>query len=547
MFEEDISAISIRAAVIDRTHFKRNIMNLLRTLASVGGLTLLSRIVGLVRETLMARIFGAGATTDAFFIAFRIPNLLRRLFAEGAFSQAFIPVLAQSKNVDGEDRTKVLVNHVATILFWVVSMVTILGIIGVSGVMAIMASGVEVGTQRYNDASLMTQIMFPYIIFMSLAALAAGVLNTWKDFKTPAFTPVLLNLILIACALWLSPYMNPPILAMAIGVFIGGFVQLAWQLPALKRVGMLPKISLNFAAAWRDDGVRRVLKLMLPATLAVSVAQVSLIINTNWASTLGNGAVSWISYADRLMEFPTAILGVALGTILLPSLTRAHNLEDVHEYNNLLRWGLRLTLLLALPAAVGLGLMAEPLTGTLFHYGKFAEHDVQMTARAVMAYAVGLVGLISVKVLAGAYYAKQDIKTPVMIAITVLAATQGMNLIFVPMIGHAGLALSIGLGACLNALILTTLLIRKGTLHSGQGWLGFFVRVIIAVCVMAVVVYLGQHAFNWTAMVADGGWLSKIERIGALFGVIVAGAIAYFAVLFALGFRFKDFRLIAKG
>jgi putative peptidoglycan lipid II flippase len=522
-------------------------MNLLKTLASVGGMTLLSRIVGLVRETLMARIFGAGATTDAFFIAFRIPNLLRRLFAEGAFSQAFIPILAQSKNIDGQDATKLLVDRVATILFWVVSTVTLLGIVGVSGVMFIMASGIEVGSLRYDQASLRTQIMFPYIIFMSLAALAAGILNTWKDFKTPAFTPVLLNLILIASALWLSPHMDPPILAMAIGVFVGGAVQLAWQLPALRRIGMLPKISFDLSSAFKDVGVRRVLKLMLPATLAVSVAQVSLIINTNWASRLGDGAVSWITYADRLMEFPTAILGVALGTILLPSLTRAHSLDDVAEYNDLLRWGLRLTFLLALPAAVGLGLMSEALTSTLFHYGKFNAYDVTMTSRAVAAYAVGLIGLISVKVLAGAYYAKQDIKTPVFIAIFVLVATQGMNLIFVPLFGHAGLALSIGLGACLNASILAALLVRRGTLSAHQGWLGFFVRLLVALMFMAAVVYGLVHWVDWTALVADGRWQSKVERITVLFAVIGAGALVYFAVLFALGFRVRDFRLMAKG
>ena len=519
-------------------------MNLLKTLASVGGLTLLSRIVGLARETLMARIFGAGASTDAFFIAFRIPNLLRRLFAEGAFSQAFIPILAKSKTVDGHDATKLLVDRVATVLFWMVSLITVLGVVFISGVMALVASGMAFGTERYAQASLMTQIMFPYIVFMSLAALSAGVLNTWKDFKTPAFTPVLLNLIMVVCALWLAPHFDPPILAMTVGVVVGGVVQLAWQLPALYRIGMLPRISFNVLEALRDAGVRNVLSKMVPATLAVAVAQISLIINTNIATHMQVGAVSWITYADRLMEFPTAILGVALGTILLPSLTRAHSLDDEQEYNDLLRWGLRLTCLLALPASAGLGLMALALTSTLYQGDKFDVRAALMTSQAVSAYAVGLVGLISVKVLAGAYYAKQDIRTPVKIAVFVLVATQGMNLIFVPIFGHAGLALAIGLGACLNAAILAGLLVKRGTLHAGQGWLVFFAKVFIALAVMSAAVYWVNGRIDW---VAGAGLANKLKHVSWLLGIIVGAAVVYFATLVAVGFRIRDFKLIAKG
>ncbi|TDR31432.1 murein biosynthesis integral membrane protein MurJ [Hydromonas duriensis] len=522
-------------------------MNLLKTLASVSGMTLLSRIAGLVRETLTARIFGAGATTDAFFIAFRIPNLLRRLFAEGAFSQAFIPLLAQSKNTNGQDATKALVDHVATVLFWVVSMITILGIVFVNAVLAFMASGLMAGSEPYNQAALMTQIMFPYIVFMALSALFAGVLNTWKNFNTPAFTPVLLNLVLISSMIWLSPHMNPPILGLAIGVFVGGFVQLAWQIPALRKIGMLPKISFNLAAAFRDAGVRRVLKQMVPATLAVSVAQISLIINTNIATHLGAGAVSWITYADRLMEFPTAMLGVALGTILLPSLSRAHSTSDEVEYKTILNWGLRLTLLLALPSAVGLGCLSVALTSSLFHYGHFSANDVMKTSQALSMYAIGLVGLIAVKILAAAYYAKQDIKTPVKIAIVVLAATQGMNLIFVPIFGHAGLSLSIGLGACLNAAILCFLLARRGALGGAAGWLPFFTKLCLALLVLALVAYGLGRQVDWLGLGQAVGFAPKIERLATLFGIIIVSAGAYFAVLFGLGFRLRDFKLVAKG
>ena len=522
-------------------------MNLLKTLVSISGLTLLSRIAGLVRETLTARIFGAGATTDAFFIAFRIPNLLRRLFAEGAFSQAFIPLLSQSKSRDGEDATKLLIDRVATVLFWAVSMVTILGIVFVNGVLAFMASGLVTGSAQYNDAAVMTQVMFPYIVFMAMCALSGGVLNTWKNFSTPAFSPVLLNIVLIASMMWLSPYMNPPILGLAIGVFVGGVVQLVWQLPAMKRIGMLPRISFDVMGALRDEGVRRVLKQMVPATLAVSVSQVSLIINTNIATHLGAGAVSWITYADRLMEFPSAMLGVALGTILLPSLSRAHSTGDEREYKTILNWGLRLTLLLALPAAVGLGCMSTALTSSLFHYGHFSANDVMKTSQALTAYSFGLIGLIAVKILASAYYAKQDIKTPVKIAVFVLLMTQAMNYIFVPIWGHAGLSLSIGLGACLNAGILSVLLARRGDLGGSAGWMTFFAKLCVALLVLAAVSYGLSQQVDWIGLGQAGDFAPKIQRLAWLFGIIVVSAVAYFAVLFALGFRFRDFKLVAKG
>ena len=517
-------------------------MNFLRVLASVSGFTLLSRITGLVREMLVASIFGAGATTDAFFVAFRIPNLLRRLFAEGAFSQAFIPVLGQSKATHGEAQTKVLVDRTATLLFWVVTLITILGIVGVSGVMWVMAGTMEVGSERYEYTRIMTQIMFPYIIFMSLIALSSGILNTWKNFSTPAFTPVLLNIAMISASIFLAPHFNPPIYALTAGVIAGGILQLAWQIPALKRIGMLPKISFNIVEAARDPNVRRILKLMLPATLAVSVAQISLIINTNWAASLGNGAVSWISYADRLMEFPTGMLGVALGTILLPSLTRAHSANDHAEYERLLNWGLRLTLLLALPAAVGLGVLSIPLTSTLFQHGRFTAVDVQKTAQALSMYSFGLVGLISVKILASAYYAKQDIVTPVLIGIGVLVSTQLMNLLFVPYLQHAGLSLSIGLGACLNAAILVFLLGRRGVLGTWKPWLQFIAKVILAVLAMGVVAYFASRQIDWLSM---SGGTALLKRAAWLTAIIVASAVCYFAALFVMGFRMRDFRLVS--
>ncbi len=511
-------------------------MNLYRALVTVSGMTLLSRVTGLLREFLIARAFGASAYTDAFFVAFRIPNLLRRLFAEGAFSQAFVPILGEYKNQRGEVATKELVDHVATILVWTLAATSLAGILAAPAVVYFIATGLKSEGDVFDTTVMMTRIMFPYIGFMSFVALAGGILNTWRNFRVPAFTPVLLNLAFIAAALFLAPHMKQPIYALAIAVFVGGVLQLAIQIPALKKIGMLPRIG-NPLVAWRDPGVRRVLRQMLPATFAVSVGQLSIIINTNIASRLENGSVSWLNYADRLMEFPTGMLGVALGTILLPSLSKAHADGDPAEYSSLLDWGLRLTFLLALPAAVGLATLSEPLTTTLFHYGKFTAEAVGQTEKALIAYGVGLLGLILVKILAPGFYAKQDIKTPVKIAIGVLIATQLMNLAFVPWIAHAGLALSVGLGACLNASLLFWGLRRRGIYQAQNGWGMFFIKVAGAVTLMAGAALWGAAQFNWIALQAQ-----PLLRIGALALVGSACVLIYFGALFAMGFRFRDFR-----
>lgn len=515
-------------------------MNLHKTLATVSGMTMLSRVTGLIREFLIARAFGASAYTDAFFIAFRIPNLLRRLFAEGAFSQAFVPILAEYKNKQGDAATKQLADRVATILTWALLATCAIGIAAAPVVVYLVASGLESRPEAYDASVLMTRIMFPYIVFMSFVALSGGILNTWRQFKIPAFTPVLLNLSFIAASLFLAPHLAQPVYALAIAVVVGGVLQMAIQIPALRKIGMLPRISFNPRTALADPGVRRVLKQMVPATFAVSVAQISLIINTNIASHLQNGSVSWLSYADRLMELPTGLLGVALGTILLPSLSKAHANGDTAEYSALLDWGLRLTFLLALPACVALVVLSEPLTTTLFHYGKFDALSVAMTGRALIAYGVGLIGLILVKILAPGFYARQDIKTPVKIAIGVLVATQLMNLLFVPWIAHAGLALSIGLGACLNAAFLFWGLRRRGIFVAQRGWGLFLARLLGALFLLAgVSLWVAGH-FDWLGMQAH-----PFQRIGALMLVIFAGGFTYFGALLATGLRLADFKRIS--
>lgn len=506
-------------------------MNLLKALVTVSGMTLLSRILGFVRDFVIARTFGAGMMTDAFFVAFKLPNLLRRLFAEGAFSQAFVPILGEYRNKRGEQETKRLVDHVATLLFLILLVVTALGVAAAPILVYISAPGFAADAGKFELTVTLTRITFPYILFMSLVALAGGILNTWSRFALPAFTPVLLNLAFIAMALLAAPYFAPPVLVLGWAVFVGGALQLALQLPALAKIGMLPRFSLD----WKDEGVRRILILMGPALLGVSVSQVSLLINTIFASFLGAGSVSWLYYADRLMEFPSGMLGVALGTILLPSLSKYHASDNHGEYSKLLDWGLRLTLLLAAPAAVGLALMSVPLIATLFYHGAFTASDVLNTREALIAYSVGLLGLILVKVLAPGFYARQNIRTPVKIALVSLFATQAMNLAFIWHLKHAGLALSIGLAACLNAFLLYRGL-RQHDIYAPQaGWPAFSAKLLLALLVMT--------ASIWFTSGSDADWLGfgTIERVGRLTAIILFGAATYFATLWGLGFRLRDF------
>jgi putative peptidoglycan lipid II flippase len=517
-------------------------MALLKSALTVSGLTLLSRVTGLMRDILIARAFGAGPLTDAFWVAFRIPNLLRRLFAEGAFSQAFVPILGAARAEHGEANARELLDRVALILTLALMAVTALGMIAAPWVVTLMASGLR-GAQRAHEfgaAVAMTRVMFPYILCMSLVAFASGVLNTWRRFAVPAFTPVLLNLCMIAACLWLAPRLDTPIYALAAGVLAGGAAQLAMQWAALARLGLTPRMGLactrGLTQAWRDPTVQRILKQMAPATLGVSVAQVSLLINTNIATWLAPGSVTWLSFADRLMEFPTALLGVALGTVLLPSLSAAHAGRDATAYSQLLDWGLRLTLLLGLPAALGMALLSDGLVATLFHYGAFHAGDAAQTRLAVIAYSAGLPGLLAVKILAPGYYAKQDIRTPVKIAIAVLLITQALNAVFVPIFAHAGLALAIGLGACVNALALLAGLRRRGIYRPGGGWGRFALRLIPALAGLALLLaWAGQH-IDWTGLQARPG-----QRVLWLAGALGAACAAYFSLLAAAGFRPRDF------
>ena len=516
-------------------------MSLLRSASIVSVFTLLSRVTGLVRELLMASAFGASAMTDAFNVAFRIPNLLRRLFGEGAFSQAFVPVLAAHRAQNGEESTKQLIDHVATILSWALVLTTIIGIAAAPLLVWAMASGLQQNPRGFDAAVFMTRFMFPYIAFMSLVAMASGVLNTYKKFAIPAATPVLLNVCMIAAAWLLAPWFKAqgiePIYAMAVGVMAGGVLQLLIQVPALLQLGLFPKFGLKKAsirAAWSNPATKNVVTLMLPALVGVSVAQLSMLINTQIASHMAVGSVSWITYADRLMEFPTAMLGVALGVVLMPQLAAAKAANDAAKYSNMLDWGLRLVLLLSLPCAVALVTFAKPLVTFLYHYGAFSDTDVQQVSVALMGYGAGLVGIVAIKILAPGYYAKQDVKTPVYIAIAVLIITQILNYFLVPHLRHAALTLSIGIGAMVNALWLLAGLMRSKTYTPREGWGRFALQIFAASAILAVFLMWANTAVPWVALKTD---ISK--RILLILGVILSSGAIYFVALWAAGVKLR--------
>ena len=515
-------------------------MSLIKSASIVSVLTLVSRITGLVRDILMSSTFGVSALTDAFWVAFRIPNMLRRMFAEGAFSQAFVPVLAGSKATDGDDATLALVNAVATLLTMALVCTCVLGVIGAPLLVYLMASGLQ--PPGFDAAVVMTRWMFPYIACMSIVALGAGVLNTWKNFAIPAATPVLLNVAMILAA-WLgAPWFKQmgiePIYAMAVGVMLGGVLQLGAILFALWRMGLALKIKFSLAAAraaWAKPATKKIVRLMGPALLGVSVSQISLIINTQIASHLPTGSVSWLTGASLLMEFPTAMLGVALGVVLMPQLAAAKAANDLDKFSHMIDWGLRLVVLLAVPSAVALVTFSQPLVATIFHIGAYADQDVTQTSLALMGYGSGLLGLVAIKVLTPGYFANQNIKTPALIGIAVLFITQGLNFMFVPLLAHAGLALAIGVGALINALWLLIGLVRGGTYVPQPGWGRFALQVLAASALLAIFLMWANGSVPWLALKTE-----KLQRIGLLALFVSVGAAIYFIAIWAAGLNLRQ-------
>jgi putative peptidoglycan lipid II flippase len=503
-----------------------------KSLAKVGSNTMLSRIMGFARDLVFAHTFGANAGTDAFFVAFKIPNFLRRLFAEGSFSVAFVPVLAEYKAKRSFEELKLFVNHVAGTLGGILLLVTAIGVLGAPYLVMVFAPGFIGVEGKIVLAGDMLRITFPYLLFISLTAFAGSILNTHGRFGIPAFTPVLLNLSLIGCALWLSPQMDRPIVGLAWGVLLAGIVQFLFQLPFLHQLGLLPRFSFNH----KDEGVRRIVRLMLPAIFGVSVTQINLLLDTLIASFLVDGSISWLYYSDRLMEFPLGILGVGLATVILPSLSHKHAEESKQGFSHTLNWALRWVLFFGVPCGVGLFLLAGPMIATLFQSDVFLPSDVAMAQRSLMAYSLGLIPFIMIKVLAPGYYARQDTKTPVRIAIFAMATNMVFNIILVFPLAHAGLALATTLSACLNAALLFRGLRREEVLILEKGWGSLIVRGVVASVAMGIMLYiLGGNLDSWVSMAL---W----DKIWRLLLLIVSGAGIYFIVLLLLGIRLHHFR-----
>ncbi|GAB4361655.1 MAG: murein biosynthesis integral membrane protein MurJ [Gammaproteobacteria bacterium] len=494
--------------------------------------TTLSRILGFVRDMVIARFFGATVGTDAFFVAFKIPNFLRRLFAEGAFSQAFVPVLSEYQTQREHDEVRHLVDSVAGTLGLVLSVLTALGIVAAPLLILLFAPGFDRGGERYDLAVEMLRLTFPYLLFISLTALAGGVLNTFGRFGVPAFTPVLLNLSLIGAALWLAPAMEQPVVALAWGVFIAGLAQLAFQIPFLLKLRLLRRPKPGF----RDPGVRKIMRLMLPALFGASVTQINLLVDTLIASFLVTGSISWLYYSDRLVEFPLGVFGIALATVILPSLSKKHAAENPEAFSATVDWALRWVLLIGAPATLGLALLAAPLLTTLFQYDAFTAHDVAMAARSLVAYSVGLCGFILVKVLAPGYYARQDTRTPVRIGVIAMVCNIALNLSLVGFLAHAGLALATSLAAFVNAGLLFRGLIRQGVYRPRRGWRPLGLRVGAASTAMAL--FLWWVSGDLAEWLAWGAW----KRAGFLLLWVGLGAAIYFTVLFAIGLRWHQLR-----
>ncbi|MCJ8287675.1 MULTISPECIES: murein biosynthesis integral membrane protein MurJ [unclassified Halomonas] len=499
----------------------------------VSSMTMLSRVLGLVRDVVIATLLGAGQGADAFFVAFKIPNFMRRLFAEGAFNQAFVPVLSEYSTTRTREEIRELLNAVCGSLAAVLALITALAIVAAPWLAWVFAPGFARDPDKLALTTDMLRLTFPYLLLISLTAFAGSVLNTWNRFAVPAFTPVLLNLSLIGAALVLTPMMSEPAMALAWGVLIAGAAQLLFQVPFLVRLGLMPRPWPNFA----HEGVRRILRLMAPALFGVSVSQINLLLDTILASLLAAGSVSWLYYSDRLVELPLGVFGVAIGTVILPALSRRHAEASTEHFSQMLDWALRAVLLLGLPAALALALLAEPLLITLFHYGAMTDNDIVMAAMSLRAYALGLVAFMLIKVLAPGFFARQDTKTPVKVGIIAMVANMVFNLILIWPLAHAGLALATALSAFLNAGMLAWLLRRQGVLRFQPGWGRFAVQLGGGCVAMGLVlVLLAPEWHQWL------GW-GLMPRVLWMAALVAAGGLAYFAWLGLTGVRVRQFRL----
>jgi putative peptidoglycan lipid II flippase len=513
---------------------------LLHSTSIVGGMTLLSRISGLVRDIVFSRAFGASPVMDAFFVAFKIPNLLRRFFSEGAFAQAFVPLLAEYRVKRSRAEMQELLDRVAGTLGAILLAISALGVLGAPLWILLFAPGFVDGDGRYGMATEMLRFTFPYLLFISLTGFSGAVLNTHRRFAVPAFTPVLLNLVLILFAVYAAPHWSRPGLALAVGVFVAGVVQLLFQAPFLLRMGLMPRPRWG----WAHEGVRRILRLMLPVMFGSSVAQISILFDTLIASFLAAGSVSWLYYSDRLMEFPLGVFGIALATVILPNLSEQHARASVENFSSMIDWALRLVVVIGVPAALALMVLAEPVLTTIFYGGAFTEMDVRMATASLIAYALGLLGFILVKVLSPAYFARQDTRTPVRIGIGALALNMALNVVFVLVLlrtqwapAHAGLALATTIAAFANAGMLWRGLIRNGAYRPTHGWPRLLGQVALASLVMvAYLVWARRGDLDWTT------W-TGMQRALRLAACVVGGLLVYLVACFGVGLRVQQFRV----
>ena len=511
---------------------------LFRSGIAISIMTLLSRVLGLVRDAVYANYFVMGSAMDAFLVAFRIPNLMRRLSAEGAFSLAFIPVLSEYKEQRSQEELKDLINHVAGMMGLILFVVSLIAVVAAPLLMMVFAPGFETKPDAEPElAAYLLRITAPYMLFISLAAFFSSILNTFGNFAVPAFTPVLLNVVMIGAAIWWAPHFDQPVEALAWGVFIGGLAQAAFQLPYLQKLGLLPRFNLKRG----HEGVKRIMKLMAPALVGSSAAQLNITINTMIASLLAAGSISWLYFSDRFVEFPLALIGVAIGTVILPKLSGDHANAKGAAFSKTLDWAMRLSLLVSIPATLGLMVLAVPILATVIDNGVNGWHDVEMASLSLMTYALGLPAFIMVKVLAPGFYSRQDTRTPVRIGLISIAANIVCNLVIVlpwyklGYIGpHAGLALSTAISGFVNAGLLFKGLYGQKIVGQTEGWPLFLSKVVSASVVMAVTVMLINPDDSWWQ--ASGVLL----KIGALLGLVLSAMVAYLLAILAMGIRPKQ-------
>lgn len=502
---------------------------LIRSTSVVVSMTTISRILGFMRDMVMAHFFGAAAQFDAFSIAFRIPNFMRRLFAEGSFSQAFVPVLSEYQKKQSHDDIRKFLNAMSGLLMLALFVVTVMGTIGAPWVVRLFAPGFDLDGERFDLTVTMLRITFPYLLLISLTAFSGAILNTYQRFWVAAFTPVLLNICMIAAAFFLSPRFHFPIIGVAWGVLIAGVMQLLFQMPFLKglKLAPIPKIDL------KNKGVGRVLKLMVPALFGVSVGQINLLVDSIFASLLVVGSVSWLYFSDRLMEFPLGVFGVAISTVILPHLSRHHASESKISFSLTIDWALRAVCLIGLPAQVLLCLLAGPMLSTLFQYGRFDAHAVEMASSSLMAFAIGVTPFMLVKILAAGFYAKQDMKTPVRIGVLAMIANTIFNVILIYPLAHAGIALSTSLAAFLNASLLFFYLCKYQLYAPREGWLSFITRLGFSNGLLALWLYvMTPDLTSWTTHFAS--W-----RAMHLAGLLASSALIYFVALWLSGVRVR--------